>query len=149
MSDTIQLLSPETMKSQYWEQYKMLATKLNETLGVLRAFNEKGVPGDVPTGPIVERATPAPSRAPAPLAASRETPVYQKTLSSLVREAARTIQTGITRDGITAYIRRVAPERAVKLDSLSALISQISKEEDWTLVEAGTGGKPNVYNLLH
>lgn len=153
MSNTIEVLSADSMKNQYWGQYKTLATLLNETLGVLRALKAEGVPADVPTEAV--KAIPAPNPPPElfPVAQRVEdapqpkSPLKSTTLSGLVREGAATMKRGITAPGILAYIREVDPSREVKMSSLSALISQISREEDWSLDESGIGGQPNVYSL--
>ncbi|WP_395747437.1 hypothetical protein [Prosthecobacter sp.] len=153
MSNTIEVLSADSMKNQYWGQYKTLATLLNETLGVLRALKAEGVPADVPTGPIAvtEPVKPMVSNSTAADLLSRyrakPTQFKTKTLSDLVRDAASTIRTRITAPGIVSYIRGVDPSREINMSSLSALISQISREEDWKLVEKGMGGQPNVYAL--
>lgn len=69
------------------------------------------------------------------------------TTSQLIRDAANVIRENITVAGIKEYIQRVAPQRKLKQASLSALVSQISKEEGWAQVQAGTGGEPSIYNL--
>lgn len=144
MSDTLELLSADKIKAQYWGQYKMLALKINETLGVLRALGEKGVPPNLSPVQFSDELPLNPVAEPVKIVARRE----GKSLSQLIRDGANQIFTGITREGLLEYIHSVDPERDVNPSSLSALMSQIAKEEGWILREAGSGGRPSVYDRM-
>jgi len=144
MSQTLELLSPDHFKNQYREQFAKLANSLNETIRVLKALQDNPPDEVTPQYWVSVPSITLRQRSPVSIPPAQ---AEGQSMSQLIRLAGKAIRKGITRGGVEEYIESVQPGREFDKKSLSALLSQIAKEEGWVVVEHGIGGKQTTYDL--
>lgn len=141
MANSIELISLESERKKYWDQYWALTDARNSTMQLLRAFGETVFPERR------QQAVASTPTQPKTMVAAAAVTGDPKSFSAMIREACESIQVGISVKTVEQYLGRVYPGFSFNRKNLRSIISAMSSDGKLKLTKKGENGGPNEYRL--